>query len=450
MLVKDATVTSQEVAIRKKFELRRQNLQNTIEFLEESPGTTKSKERDSQKIKELKEILAKMNEELQNELKSVSKRRQLAWPFSTMTGLLRTNDLIRYTVNKIARNEELDKHEKKGFKGVSHFLSIPNFNFINSISAEYMHSVCLGVGRRLIELTFDVGELRTKTSKRRLSEAKQLNALMKTVQVVREFSRRCRNLDLGIIKAQEYRNYILFFFILIIKCIDDTYPKEKMVWLFLAYIIRACVLPNTEFDCIDVNDIKRASSKFYSLFEKCFGEKNCSYSIHIVPSHILRIRGSNPLTARSAFKYENFYSEMKNLFQPGTTAPLKQILQNTMMKRTLEKHYCSKPIQYDCVKVPNVGKENNSMVYIFNEEKKYEFYNIIKINENNTYECTEQGKFEYNSDLTPEINWSSVGVFRQGPRGTDIKVLKKSELHGKVIKVDNCLITCPLNVLKEQ
>ena len=450
VLVQDAVVTSLETEIKKKFELRRINLENTIEFLKESPGSVKSKERDGQKIEELKEILENLKVEEVKELKSVSKRRQLAWPFSTMNALLRTNDLIRYTVRKIARNENLDKHEKNGFKGVSHFLSIPNFNFIDSISAEYMHSVCLGVGKRLIELTFDVGEARSKTSKRKLSKPNTFNELIKKIQSLREFNRRCRNLDVGIIKAQEYRNYILFFFIIIIKCIDDDFPKEKMIWLYLAFVIRACVIPNNEFDFIDVNDIKRACTKLYSLFEKCFGEKNCSYSIHVVVSHVLKIRGAKPLTARSAFRYESFYSEMKNLFEPGTTAPLKQILKNTMMKRKLEHHCCAKPIKYDCVKVPNTGLENNSMVYIFNEQNKYEFYNIIQINEDKTYQCTEQGRFEYVNDLTPEIDWSSVGFFRGGPSGREIKTFQKSQFHGKVIKVENTLITCPINVLQEQ
>ena len=450
VLVHDVCVSNEQEAIKKKFVLRRKHLENNIEFLKESPGTVASKEKDLKKIEELKHILNNLAEEEHREIKSVCKRKQLAWPSSTMNGLLRTNDLIKYIVNKIDRKENLDKHEKKGFKGVSHFLSLENFNFIDCFPAEYMHLTCLGVVKRLLSLTFDVGETRTKTSKRKLSDTKLFNVLIKSVQVVREFSRRCRNLDIGIIKAQEYRNFILFFFFLIIKCIDDDYPKEKIIWLNLAYIVRACVIPNIEFDCINVFDIKRACAKFYTLFEKCFGEKNCSYSIHTFSSHALKVRGDVPFTERSAFRYENFYSEIKHLFQPGTTSPLKQILQNTFMKRSLEKHYCSKTIKYSCVKVPNSGLENNSMIYIFNDKNEYDLYNIIQINDDNTYQCTRQGRFEFECPLTPEIKWSSVGVFKTGPASNTFVNLKKNQFHGKVIKVGEHLITCPLNVLKEQ
>lgn len=450
VLVQDALISLEQKKIKKKFNLRKKNLNNTIEFLKESPGSTQGKKKDEEKIKELTVILENLKEEEERELKSVGKRGQLAWPFSTMNGTLRTTDLIKYTVNKIAStNGTLDKHEKKGFKGTSHFLDLPNFHFINNIPAEYLHLTCLGVVKRMLELTFQTGENRVKTSTRKLSDTSQFNKLMKTVKFLREFSRRCRNLDLSVIKGQEYRNIILFFWPFVIECIDDEYPKEKIIWLNLVYAIRACVLPEIEFNLIDSGKIKNACKKFYSLYEKSFGEKNCTYSIHVLPSHLLRIRGDKPLTARSAFIYENFYSEMKNLFEPGTNSPLKQILQNTMLKRTLETHYCTKPITYCPVKVPNTGLENNSMIYTLNENNQHVFYNIIEMN-GDTFHCAEQGKFVHDCPLTPEIDWSSVGVYKIGPSSMKTKEIVKDQINGKVIKVGTFLITCPINVLNEQ
>ena len=84
------------------------------------------------------------------------------------------------------------------------------------------------------------------------------------------------------------------------------------------------------------------------------------------------------------------------------------------------------------------------------KKKKYEFFNIININDDKTYHCTRQGRFEYNCELTPEINWTSVGVFKMGPSDDTPVTLNKSQFHGKVIKVKDFLITCPINVLEEQ
>ena len=155
------------------------------------------------------------------------------------------------------------------------------------------------------------------------------------MRVPHEFSRRVRHLDLAIMKAQELRNIILFFFPLVLQCIEDTHPLEHVVWLSLAFTIRACTLPNTEFFHVDKTSLKMCLDQFYTVFNEVFGNQNCSYSIHVVSSHLLQIRGKNPLTFNSAFKFESFYSEMKNCFKPGTTSPLKQLFCNVLMKSCL-------------------------------------------------------------------------------------------------------------------
>lgn len=442
----------EEATIKKSYELKIQKLNNDIEFLKESPGSVLSKERDHEKIKKIKINIVKLKKEKEKKILSIKIKRNLVWPYSTMSGILRTVDIIKYTVNRIKRNpDQVDKHERKGFKGESHLLYQRNFHFINSIPAEYMHLGCLGVTKRLLELTFKLTDTsREKNSKRKLSDPSLFNAAMKKIQFFREFSRRCRNLDLSIIKAQEYRNIILFFFMIVINCIEDGFQNEKRIWLYLAFIFRACVLPNNEFDLIDPIHVKNASKKFYSLFEKAFSKTNCTYSVHVFASHNLRIRGDKPFTETSAFKFESFYSEMKNLFQPGTNSAVKQIMQNTMMKRLLEPHCCNKPVKFACKKDSQKGLENNSMVYTLNEQNQHELYNIIEINEDGSFQCTKQGRFKYECPLTPEIDWSSVGVYKKGPSSLNIQTILKKHVLGKVISVEKFLITCPMNVLYEQ
>lgn len=445
----DSTASEQALIV-KKYELKRKNIQANIEFLKNSPGSVKSKEKDEEKIETLKQNLIIMKIEEENELKIIQKKKQLAWPFSTMNGTLRTVDLIKYVVNRITNpNVTLDKHEKKGFKGKSKLLYQPRFHFINCIPCEYMHSGCLGVIKRLVECTFNVGENRSRLTKRKLSEVSVFNAAIKKIKMPRESSRRCRNLDIGVYKAQEYRNLSLFFFPLVLDCIPEKYEKEKMLWLYLTFALRACVIPNEEFDNIELNDIKNACKKFYSLFEKVYGPKNCTYSVHVIASHLLRIRGKNPLTATSAFVYESYYAELKNLFKPGTQNPLKQALENTLIKRRLEKHCCKKPIKYNCVN--DKGLENNSMIYIYNDRNEHEIFNIIKVNDDNkSYLCTKQGRYPFNCPLTSEINWNTVGVYEMGPSSAmEVEILRKN-ICGKVIKVKNLLLTCPENVLREQ
>ena len=376
------------------------------------------------------------------------RRGHLVWPYSsTANGPLRTIVKIMTIVDEIESGREMTRDECKGFYGCSHLLHQPNFNLIQNLPAEYMHSGCLGAVKRMLELTFNIGENRERTTNRKLSEVSEFNAKIASILVCRESSRRIRHLDFGVMKAQEFRNIILHYFHIVADCIQDGFQKEKKIWFQLAYIMRACTISNKEFYKINDEVIINTGLSFYKNFQAVYDKKNCTYSIHLIGTHINVIRGKDPLTARSAFKFENFYSEMKNLFQPGTRATSKQILENTFMKRCLENHNCEKSIFFDTEK--KRGRENNSLIYYI-ENGDYKFFNIInKIDENN-FMCIPQGKFPYRNELVKELKWEKVGVFKVGPYSTDEILVKREKIEGKVLKVNDLFLTCPNNVLREQ
>ena len=371
----------------------------------------------------------------------------LTWPFSTANGAARTIDKIIEITDRIENGEALTREESKGFYGKSQLLHQPRFNMIKDLPVEYMHSGCIGVVKRMIELIFNVGENRQRQTKRKLSDPSTYNIQISDVQSVREFNRRFRNLDFGVLKAQEFCNISLVFFIIVLDCIPIEFEQERRTWLQLTFIMRACTIPNTEFEMIPNAIIHRTALAFYKNFESLYGKKNCSYSMHMLPNHILDIRGNDPLTEKSAFKFENFYSELRNLFQPGTISPSKQMLQNCYMKRLLENHSCQKSIYYDTEKK---GRERNSLIYYLDENKKYKIFNIIEKIDNNNFICNPQGRFPCKSGLFKELNWEKVGVFNVGPYSNETVTINRNQIQGKVIKVKNFFVTCPNNVLREQ
>ena len=230
-----------------------------------------------------------------------------------------------------------------------------------------MHSVCIGIIKRLLELTFNVGVNRARNTTRKLSNPSSYNELMKSQKVPREFSRRARSMDFSVLKAQEMRNICLFLFPHILNCVGNA--KEGTLWLNLSFMIRACIIPDNEFLNCDTRCIEQCCDTFYKLYEQLFGKTNCSYTIHIICSHLLRMRAKGPLTDTSAFKFESFYGELRNSFQPGTISPLKQMLQAVLLKRTLGYHCCQLSIHYS---PKDTALECNSLIYTF---------------ENNTYKC---------------------------------------------------------------
>ena len=383
--------------------------------------------------------------------KSNSKKRQItAWPPSTSDKELRTKENMLEIVALIEENqlnddgEPLSKDEVKGVVGRSEFLKLDYFDFVNGLPPEYMHLVCLGVVKRLTELTFNVGLNRPRITKRKLSSTKTFNYLMSLTKGVFEFSRRSRDLDFAVYKAEEFRNLILFYFPHVLECIESD-ANERAVWLYLAFMIRACTLPDCEYFNVNVNHISTACQKFYKMYEQLFGTANCTYSTHVLCCHLLLLRQLGPLTETSAFKFESFYGEIRNSFTPGSPSTLKQIFETTILKRVLCPHSCEKSTQ---ISNYDTSLQCNSLVYTYTNDN-VNIYKVLDMIDDDVI-CHPQGKFNCNFIETPELDWNSVGVFLKGASSKEIMKVPQKSIAGKVLKVGEHLITCPDNVLKEK
>lgn len=394
------------------------------------------------------EVLTKIITELEEG--NVGKRQITVWPSSTANKEPRTKEKILDILELINEHENteytdpLTKDDVKGIKGRSLLLDWDSFDFVIQLPTEYMHLVCLGVTKRLTELTFNVGTNRTRITNRKLSSTKDFNYLMSLTKVVFEFSRRSRDLDFAVYKAEEFRNLALFFFPHVLECLEPN-AKERELWLYLAFMIRACILPDKEFFNVNVSQITAACHKFYKLFESLFGASNCTYSIHVLCCHLLQIRQLGPLTESSAFKFESFYGELRNSFTPGTPATLKQMFENVLLKRSLAHHSCEKSIELSNYET---SQQCNSLVYTFTDDR-VQMYKIVDLVDE-TVVCNPQGKFNCTFKNVRDLSWSSVGVFQKGPISKEIVKVPQHMIAGKVLKVGSYLITCPDNVLKEK
>lgn len=399
--------------------------------------------KNSSELKVLKEI----QKELQAVIKkSANKKSHIVWPYSTMKAEPRTNQEMLNIVERIENGENLTSEEKKGVIRRSPLLKIPGFNFVRDAPVDYMHGVCIGVVKRLVELTFQVGESRTRKTKRKLSSPAQFNKLMRDTKMTREFSRRARDICFSVMKATEFRNLCLFFFPHVLACLEPS-DKERKLWLFLAYMIRACIVPEKEFKNVNLEDIDFCCDKYYALYESLFGPTNCTYNSHVVLAHLIEMRYHGPLTLTSTFEFESFYGEMRNAFVPGTQSPIKQIFQKTLLKRALSNHSCKKGIYFS---PNNTPLECNNLIYTF-VDLQYHIYKIIS-QEENQFQCHEfnvtSAKFK---DFPKRLVWSKVGVFQDiSLDETSTKRISKSQIRGKVLKVSEFLITCPNSILREK
>ena len=392
-------------------------------------------------IKALELVQKSVNEAI----KSVNKKNSnIVWPASSMSGPKRTVEKVLEIVQKLDDGNSLSIDEAKGIMGRSLFLDIPYFDFIHQIPPEYLHGVCLGVVKKTIILTFNVGENRPRITTRKLSEISKFDKLMAKIKSTREFSRRARNLDFSVMKGQEFRNIIIIYFPLVVDCIEPN-ARERKLWLLLAYMVRACVLPENEFEGIDMSVVKYCGMNYYNIYEELFGPKNCSYYTHIIGSHMPEIRSLGPLTLSSAFPFESFYGELRHAFCPGTSSPGKQMMQKILFKRTFAHHCCESSIFFSPKETP---LESNCYIYTY-FENNYNFYQILSI-ENDIFNCCVLQKFPTFFPETPTLNWEKIGVFQCGETTEQTLQISRNDVAGKIIKVKDLLITCPNNVLREK
>ena len=429
---------------KKQHDLHCKDILKKIDYLKSMACSSSQAEINNSEIDILNQILSDIKKHYETENKV--KKGHLVWPANTFTSPRRTlegvNEIMENIDNEDISNLNVD--DLQGFVGKSFLHNVPGFHFINSIPAEYMHSVCIGVIKRMLELTFNVGENRPRATKRKLSSPNSFNQYMSRIKVPREFSRRARNLDFAVLKAQEMRNILLFFFPIVLECIEVN-AKERKLWQLLAFIIRACCLPNDEFQFVRKSLISQLSQQFYVLYEQLFSSKNCTYNTHVVASHLLQIRGDNPLTESSAFKFESFYAELRNSFTPGTVSPLKQMLQKIVLRRSLAHHCCQNSLFFSS---NDTSLECNSLIYCF-INNTHVIYSIQSI-DGDIFSCFIHGRFPCHFNDTSCLPWSSIGVYKLGPLSNTIVLVKRSDVCGKVLKVMNYLVTCPQNVLREK
>ena len=408
---------------------------------EEEEELSEAKQEEINTLTSIKDFLCVSLKELSHH------KSKIVWPYSTSKDYEpRTKSKVLEIVNKIENGEiqTSDRDHVKGVVGRSPLLSLENFDFVLDVPTEYLHCMCLGVIKRLVELTFSVGINRPRVTNRKLTPPSDFNALIANIKGPCEFSRRVRDLDFSVWKGQEFRNLVLFYFPVVLDCLPEK-AKERRLWLLLAFMMRACVIPTPEFQQTNINDILYCSDQYYKLYEKLFGVLNCTYNTHIVFSHIMEIRTHGPLTLTSAFGFEQFYGEIRNSFTPGTVSTLKQIMEKVYLRRSLGQHTCKPKIVF---KLNDTSLECNNLIYTF-RFGEYHLYKIVHISETE-FNCVKIKTANISFTGAANLPWKKVGVFKLDSVTDEVVKIKPNVVAGKVVKVNNVLLTCPINILDEK
>ncbi len=270
----------------------------------------------------------------------VARKENGVFPSRSIWNPLRTSDDLRAISRRIAEDDFGSEDEReeicRGIKKVSPLASLLYLDLVRDVPAEPMHLIHLGVVRKMTNLSYSSGSGNAKQVDFKRASDSQLNEMLLRTKNLRRFARFTRRLDTGSYKAEEYRNVILAFW----PAFVNTVPRKVTAcWVLTVYIVRAVYLPEAAFLVLQENtDLERTLHFWYETFERSFGQRNCTYNVHVF-AHLLLIRSVAPLHEVSAVDFEDHYNLLKRSYRPGTMSMGTQALQNTHLSR-LHGHTC--------------------------------------------------------------------------------------------------------------
>jgi len=412
---------------------------------------------------------------------------------------LRTKEWMREVLDNW---QDYSKPERFGITGESPLFAIKDLDPIYDMPPEYMHSMCLGVVGNLVELTMAVNKKRpsSNASFKRIP-VESFNIELNDIKVPREFSRRVRQLDPAVWKAEEYRNLILFFFPIVIKLtqfpgtsaahvaqnvvskslrqmssssktvhksrrrtkaemVADTQPDlvlmansmVRTLWNLLAFLLRLYTLPREEYAAANINTghLMRLQDRFVRTLAETHGDWNCPYNVHQV-THLHLLREKGPFWHTSAFYGECMFAKLQRVGKPQSNNPIK-VQFNCIYSSWKLGHACQKSLLISPPANKTTTSYDDSFFYTF-EENEYAFFRACKVQHDSVlaHKVIIERKKPFDSSRYGQLLWHHVGVFTYIRVETESQPLetKRIDIRGKAIVVEGLIMTIANGLLRE-
>lgn len=243
------------------------------------------------------------------------------------------------TQNDTVKHAHLDAN-CHGVKGTSCLMALPEFDIINSFSTDYMHSVFLGVVKRLLNIF--LGNLKVNTQFKHLTRQQQaeLNRRITSLQPYSKISHRPRSLDdKAVFRAIEYK-YLLFYYLryalrglLEKKYIDHIELLSAAVYMLSKQRVRES----------DIVSAEKMLDTFCNQFEKFYGANVVTMNIHLLRHFGHVVRETGPLWCHSLFGFETNMGVLSKHYTGGINL-LDQIAEKYIISKSIGEKIAHKKI----------------------------------------------------------------------------------------------------------
>ncbi|XP_011858295.1 PREDICTED: uncharacterized protein LOC105555865 [Vollenhovia emeryi] len=199
-------------------------------------------------------------------------------------------------------------------------LNIPYFKPVTNVPLDYMHLVCLGIMRKLLNLWLH-GDLHFRLQYKAVDEISTRLVTQLKSYIPIEFARKPRKLDcIKLWKATEYRLILLYTDPMAFK----TILKNNVYINFMTLHVIMSILSSQELH----EHLAYAQDLIYffiKTFSKIYGVGNISHNVHSLVHLVDDVRRFGPVDNFSAFKFENYMQTLKRYIRKADK-PLQQVV----------------------------------------------------------------------------------------------------------------------------
>ena len=198
----------------------------------------------------------------------------------------------------------------RGIKGPSFLMQCPGFDYIRSVSVDYMHLVFLGVVRLLTKLMFQPTFSAEPFSVYKFVDL--IDERLTSIKPSHLVSRVPRSISdsLKFWKAAELRNW---FFYYSIPCLMDLLQPHYL-YHYAALIEGIYLLSQDSISETDINRSEYLLNYFVYMMGPLYGERYMTINVHSLLHLPQTVRDLGPLWATSCFMFESANGELLKMF----------------------------------------------------------------------------------------------------------------------------------------
>ena len=355
----------------------------------------------------------------------------------------------------------IDRIHHKGVKVRTPLADLsPRFDVIKQSALDTMHLMAIGMSKKIFGLIFEpskrkrwgeeAGRLGQAESARLSRQVQSINEFMRSAKVPTEFGRRPREIDSANYKASEWRYLGMYGFIHIASSIlEGEEDRERaQILLIFAFVYRVVNLDDEDFLNVEAKvDLDSLIQWMAYLYEKKYGEENCTYNEHNLFVHLMQHRRRfGPLYNFSAWRFEDLYGKIERCYRPGTPHEAKQLFRGFFIT-DLFSHGChwKKTLT---IKTRPGTKSDDSLVVT-----RVGFYRVLEPVDNQSWLCQKIKTEVFSTEIgNSQVNWDIVGVRRLAVADEHeecVETIAGTEIIGKGLIVGDLVMDAKLPWLME-